>query len=311
MKENPITGSIGVEITGVNLRQPIPDDLAASLRDTLDRNLVVVLRDQFLDIDQHRRLAGVFGAPVVNPYATGLPDYPEMTRVVKEADERTGVFGGGWHSDLTFLEQPPNGSVLCAIEVPPWGGDTLFSSQRAAWESLPDPIKLLLEGRSAVHVGKPYGVKWAPPLEQQAMKGSTRRNDPEADRERFHPAVLTHPVNGHRSLFVNETYTMRLDGLSEAESAPILRQVFQHSTLPEYCCRLRWSAGMVVVWDNYSTQHYAINDYHGHRREMRRTTFRNRPITQWCGAVPRTLSTSREYAHKGDRSILNKGNEQV
>lgn len=292
MREQPVTGGIAAEITDIDLRQPISEDLAEALRDSLDRNLVIVLRDQFLDADQHRHLAEVFGKPAPNPYAQGLPDYPEMTRVVKEADERTGVFGGGWHSDLTFLEEPPNGSVLCAIEVPPWGGDTLFASQCAAWDGLPEPLRLLLDGRDAVHVGKPYGVKWAPPIEQQSMKGSTRRNDPEADRERFHPAVLTHPVSGRRSLYLNETYTMRLDGLSEAESTPILHQIFQHSTLPEYSCRLRWSAGMVVIWDNYRTQHYAINDYHGHRREMRRTAFRNRPISQWRG----TAGTTRDAA---------------
>ncbi len=283
MKAHPITGGIGAELRGVDLKQPISDDLAGALREALDRYLVIVLRDQHLDVDQHRRLAEVFGSPAINPYATGMAEHPEMTRVIKEASERTGVFGGGWHSDLTFLETPPNGSILCAIEVPPYGGDTLFTSQCAAWEALPEPLKLLLDGRDAIHVGKPYGVKWAPPVEQQSMKGSTKRNDPEADKERFHPAVLTHPRTGRRSLFLNETYTMRLDGLSEAESAPILHQIFQHATLPEYGCRLSWTPGMVTIWDNYSTQHYAINDYHGFRREMRRTTFQATPISEWRG----------------------------
>jgi taurine dioxygenase len=282
MKEHPITGGVAAELSGIDLKQPISDDLAEALRDSLARNLVLVIRDQFLDVDQHRRLAEVFGPPAINPYAPGKGDHPEMTSVIKEASERTGVFGGGWHSDLTFLEKPPGGSVLCAIQIPPYGGDTLYASQQAAWDALPEPLKQLLDGRDAIHVGKPYGVKWAPPVEEQSMKGSTKRNDPEADKERFHPAVLTHPVTGRKGLYINETYTMRLDGLSEADSAPILRQIFQHSTLPEFCCRLRWSPGMVTIWDNYSTQHYAINDYHGHRREMRRTTFEgDRPIREW------------------------------
>ena len=206
-----------------------------------------------------------------------------MTTILKEADERTGVFGGGWHTDLSFLDHPPGGSVLVGIDIPPYGGDTMFCSQQAAWDSLPEPMKSLLDGRTAAHVGKPYGIKWAPPVEEQAMKGSTKRGDPDADRERMHPAVLTHPVTGRKGLYINPTYTLRLDGMSEADSAPILQQLFSHCALPEHCLRLRWSPGMVVVWDNYSTQHYAINDYHGFRREMRRATFRNEGLKAWGG----------------------------
>lgn len=113
------------------------------------------------------------------------------------------------------------------------------------------------------------------------MKGSTRRGDPEADIERWHPAVLRHPVTGRRGLYVNPTYTLRIEGMSEEASRPILEQIFAHCTLPEHCLRLRWSPGMVVIWDNYSTQHYAINDYHGFRREMRRATFQNDGIAAW------------------------------
>lgn len=284
MQFHPMTGAIGAEIDGVDLKQPISSDLAGALRDALDRFLVIMVRDQNLDVAQHRRLAEVFGAPAVNPYATGPTEHPEMTYVIKEADERTGVFGGGWHTDLSFIERPPGGSVLCSIEVPPYGGDTLYSSQQAAWDALPDPLKLLLDGRDAIHVGKPYGIKWAPPVEEQAMKGSTKRGDPEADKERFHPAVLTHPVTGRRSLYLNPTYVMRLDGMSEEQSRPILEQLFQHATQPEFCCRLRWTPGAVAIWDNYSTQHNAINDYHGFRREMRRTTFEGRPLSEWTGA---------------------------
>ena len=293
MQLHPITGTIGAEITGIDLKQPISADLAEALRQALDTHLLLVIRDQFLDVPQHRALAQVFGRPAVNPYGPGPAEHPEMTSVIKEASERTGVFGGGWHTDLSFIETPPNGSVLAAIEVPPYGGDTLWANQRAAWEALPETLKELLDGRDAIHVGKPYGIKWAPPVEEQAMKGSTKRGDPEADKERFHPAVLTHPTTGARSLYVNPTYTMRLDGMNEEDSRPILKLLFEHSTLPEFCCRLRWTAGAVAIWDNYSTQHYAINDYHGFRREMRRTTFQSRPISEWRGvAAPGTTRTA-------------------
>lgn len=283
MHIEPITGAFGAEISQVDLTSEITDSLANDLRDALAKHLVIVLRNQPMSADQHRKLTKVFGDPSINPYAPGPEAHPEMTSIIKEADERTGVFGGGWHTDLSFLDHPPGGSVLAGIEIPPYGGDTMFCSQQAAWDNLPEPMKELLENRNTIHVGKPYGIKWAPPLEEQAMKGSTKRGDPDADRERFHPAVMTHPVTGRKSLYINPTYTLRLDGLSEEQSAPILEQLFNHCTLPEHCLRLRWSKDMVVVWDNYSTQHYAINDYHGFRREMRRATFQNDGIAAWRG----------------------------
>lgn len=124
MHITPITGVFGAEITGMDCAAPIGSDLAQALRAALARHLVIVLRDQRLDPDQHRALTRVFGEPAVNPYAPGPPEHPEMTSIIKEADERTGVFGGGWHTDLSFLEQPPGGSVLAAVEIPPYGGDT-------------------------------------------------------------------------------------------------------------------------------------------------------------------------------------------
>lgn len=285
MQEHPITGAFGAELTGLDLTGPISDDLAAALRDALARNLVLMIREQNLDIDAQRRLTRVFGEPEVNEYVPGPPEHPDMSHIVKEPREGGGVFGGGWHTDMSFMDQPSGGSVLCGLDIPPYGGDTMFLSQQAAWDSLPDVMKTLLEGRDLIHVGKPYGVKWAPPIEEQSMRGSTKRGDPAADRERYHPAVLTHPVTGRKGLYLNPTYTLRIDGMSEEASQPILHQLFAHTALPEHTLRLRWSAGAVAIWDNFSTQHYAINDYAGFRREMRRSTFQARPIADWDARV--------------------------
>ncbi|MEL6217833.1 MAG: TauD/TfdA family dioxygenase [Pseudomonadota bacterium] len=281
MELTPITGTIGAEIAGVDLAAPIDAALAEALRGALDRHLVLMIRGQALDIDAQMRLVEVFGAPVPNPYASGMAEQPAMTRIVKEADDRAGVFGGGWHTDLSFLAEPPAGSVLCGVEIPPYGGDTLFASQQAAWDLLPAPLQAFLEGRKVAHVGKPYGIKWAPPVEEQSMKGATKRGDPEADRERWHPAVIRHPRTGRRGLYLNPTYALRFEGMSEEDSRPILEKLFQLSTLPEICCRLRWSEGAVAIWSNYATQHYAVNDYAGFRREMRRVAFAADPLTDW------------------------------
>lgn len=284
--EHPITGRIGAEIAGVDLRRPISIDLASALRDALARRLVLFFRDQGLSIPAQKRLTEVFGPLARSTYIEGMPDDPFVIKVVKEAAETGGVFGGDWHSDLSFLEQPPAGSLLNAVEVPPYGGDTLWSNQAAAYEALPADLRAIIDDRDAVHVGKPHGVKWAPPPETR-MTGAIRivRDDPKADEERFHPAVLTHPVTGRRSIYVNPIYVTRFDGMSEDESRPILDRLRAHCIRPEFFCRFRWSAGTIAVWDNYSTLHYAVNDYAGFRRLMYRTTFSGRPIAQWRGAA--------------------------
>ena len=283
LRERPLTGTIGAEIEGVDLGQPVSADLAGALREALARHGVLFFRDQHLSIDRLKALTRAFGAPMHLPYVAPLEGEPEVIRVLKEADETGGVFGGDWHTDFSFLEAPPAGSILAAEVVPEAGGDTLWASQAAAWEALPAPLRDLLAGRYAIHVGKPYGVKWAPPAATRSG-GSMRmaRGDPSADAERAHPAVLRHPVTGREALFLNPTYVTRLDGLTEEESRPILEAVQRHATRPEFCCRFRWTPGAVAVWDNLFTQHYAVNDYHGHRRLMHRTTF--------AGPAPRALA---------------------
>jgi taurine dioxygenase len=283
MKHHPLTGTIGAEITGIDLRQPISDDLAGCLKDALARHQVLFFRDQNLSLDLLKAVTRAFGPLMRLPYVQPLADEPEIIRVLKEADERGGVFGGDWHTDFSFLERPPAGSLLSAEVIPPYGGDTVWVSQTVAWETLPEPLQQLLDGRDAIHVGKPYGVKWAPPQKERAGASiRMTRGDPEADIERAHPAVIQNPVTGRAAVFLNPLYVTRLDDLTEAESRPILDQIQRHATRPEFCCRFRWSAGALAVWDNLFTQHYAVNDYQGHRRLMYRTTF--------SGPSPRELA---------------------
>ena len=278
MHVEKMTGRIGAVITGVDLKGSIGDNLAETLRDALAEHQVVVLPDQHLDLAAQKRLTEAFGPLFRTDYVDHMDGEPFVIRVLKEADEVGGVFGGDWHADFSFLEQPPVGSVLNGVEVPAHGGDTLWASQMVAWETLPAPLQRLLDGRDAIHVGKPYGVRWAPPADERSGASiRMRRGDPEADAERRHPAVFTHPRTGRRGLFLNPLYVARLDGLSEAESRPILDQIQRHTLRPEFQVRLRWQPGTVAVWDNFQTQHYAVNDYHGQRRLMYRTTFGGPP----------------------------------
>ncbi|WP_371055779.1 TauD/TfdA dioxygenase family protein [Rhodosalinus sp. K401] len=275
-----LTGFLGAQMQGTDLRALDDPDLRSALRSALAEHQLLIIRDQSLSIEDQKRLTEVFGELMQLPYVAPMHDDPSVIAVLKEAHEDSGgVFGGEWHSDFSFLDNPPAGSVLNAQEIPPVGGDTLWSSQIAAFETLPEHLKSFLDGRRAVHVGKPYGVKFAPPSEARA-NASIRmtRGDPEADCEVLHPAVLINPDTGARALYLNPIYTTRFDGMTEEESRPFLEQIYKHAVRPDFSVRHKWRAGDVVIWDNRMTLHYATNDYAGFRRLIYRTTFRSSPL---------------------------------
>lgn len=274
-----LTGFMGAEVKCPDLASDIDDDTACALRHALAEHHMIVLRGQHLSLAAQKRLTAVFGPAMQLPYVRPIPDDPEVIAVLKEAHEiNTGVFGGDWHSDFSFLENPPAGSVLNAVEVPETGGDTVWSSQVAAYRSLPKDLRHIVDGRKAVHVGAPYGVKHAPPIEDRANASiKMSRGDPNADREILHPAVVTDAVSGAQALFVNPIYTTRIEGMSEEDSRPILQAIYKHATRPDFCCRLRWQAGDVAIWNNRMTLHYATNDYDGTRRLLYRTTYSGLP----------------------------------
>lgn len=270
-----LTGLMGAEVSGIDLSQDITDKAAESLRQALADYQMITIRGQHLSLPRQKRLTEVFGPIMQLPYVEPLKNDNQVIAVLKEADEcNTGIFGGEWHSDFSFLENPPAGSLLSAVEVPKVGGDTVWASQVSAYASLPTHLKDIVDGRKAVHVGTPYGVKHAPPPESRA-NASIRmsRGDPDADREILHPAIITHPKSGRQALFLNPIYTTRFEDMSEEESKPILQEIYKHCTRPDFSCRLRWQAGDIAVWDNRMSLHYATNDYDGSRRLLYRTTF--------------------------------------
>lgn len=275
MELEPVSGTIGALVRGVDLSAPIGEPLADALIAALDVHLVLFLEAQRIDRAALKRATESFGRLLRVPYVSPLPDDPDVIAVLKEADEANiSNFGGTWHSDFSFLPEPPGGSLLYAIETPPYGGDTLWSNQIVAWETLPDELRQILEHRRAVHTGAPYGIKHRP---DGALRLSAsirmKRNDPQADRECLHPAVRTHPRSGRKALFINPIYTVRLEGMSVEESRPVLSSVYRHATQPEFTCRFRWHPGSLAIWDNRTTMHYGLNDYDGFRRLLYRTTF--------------------------------------
>jgi len=270
-----LTGYIGAEIEGVEINSGLSDSEQSQIISALNDHHVIAFRCQSISLSDQKEFTKIFGELVTLPYVTPIKDDESVIAVLKEADERnTGVFGGEWHSDFSFLENPPAGSVLNARDIPETGGDTIWANQVIAYETLPADLKALVNARKAVHVGKPYGVKFAPPIETQANASiKMRRGDPLADREVCHPAVITLPATGQQALFLNPIYTTRFDDMTVEQSAPYLEAIYKHCSRPDFSMRWKWQEGDVVVWNNRTTLHYATNDYDGFRRLLYRTTY--------------------------------------
>jgi taurine dioxygenase len=258
-------GAVGAEITGVDLSEPLSEAARDSIRRTLADRGVVFFRDQLLTPEQHIGFARQFGGINVNRFFAHAEGYPEIALVVKEPEQKKNI-GGGWHTDHSYDHLPALGSVLYAREVPPVGGDTLFASMYAAYDSLSDGLKRTLGGMRAVHSSRHvFGVV------REDMKGRYR-NPEAAVQDAVHPVVITHPDSGRKALYVNPGFTLRFDGWSDEESKPLLSYLYQHAVKPEFCTRFAWRNGSIAFWDNRSTWHYAVNDYQGERRLMHRIT---------------------------------------
>ena len=277
---DPLTPNIGANIICGDVSF-LSDEVRKMLYQALVQYKVIFIKDQQLDESQLIEFSKGFGELMTLPYIKPLKDFPQIIAVLKEANEiNMGVFGGDWHSDFSFLREPPAASILYSLEIPPLGGDTVWTNMAAAYSALSDDMKDFLRDREVIHTGAPYGVKNAPDPATQ-FKGSIvmDRNNPEADQETVHPAVCRHPDSGEASLFINPTYTTRFADMSQQQSAPILTQLFAHCVRPEFSCRFRWSANTVAIWDNRITMHYAVNDYDGHRRLLHRTAIKGASLT--------------------------------
>ena len=263
----PIAGAMGAEIHGVDASRELDDTTVAALRKALLDHLVVFLPDQTLTPEQQLRFARRFGEPMIYPFVKGLDGLPEVTPILKKEEDRNN-FGGIWHSDTVYQDEPPMGTMLYALELPPFGGDTLFANQYLAYDSLSDGMKALLAPLKAINIsGKGRVQQTRTDMMKHASAGL--KGD---ELESCHPVIRTHPETGRKALYVNVAHTVRFDGMTEEESTPILEYLFEHQIQPEFTCRFRWSQGAVAFWDNRAAMHYPINDYHGYRRLMHRIT---------------------------------------
>ena len=266
----PVAGALGAEVGGLDLAQPPTTEVRAALRQAWLDHLVLFFRDQELTSEGFFDFASMFGEPVEYPFVPGLPGHPEIIEVAKLPEE-TINFGGIWHSDTTYLAEPPMATTLLAREVPPAGGDTLYANQYAAFEALSPALQNLLVPLRAISTSA---------LADVSKTREDRRRDaseqgyvaPAEEFEAVHPVVRTHPETGRRALFVNRAHSSRFEGMTEEESRPLLQYLFEHQVRPEFTCRFRWEAGSIALWDNRCAMHNPVNDYHGHRRVMHRIT---------------------------------------
>ncbi len=261
-----VAGALGAEVRGVDLKAVLGDQAVfAELRQLWLAHQVLFFRGQDLTPAQFMKFAGHFGTPVDYPMVKGLADFPHIIEVKKLEHERA-AFGAIWHTDTAYLERPPMASMLLARELPPYGGDTLFSNMYLAFDSLSPGLKKLLESLKAVNSSAKADVSRT---REDAIKASGMEIK---NYSAEHPVVRTHPETGRKALYVNPGHTVRFVGWTEEESAPLLRFLFDHQVKPEFTCRFAWQPGSIAMWDNRCALHNPVNDYHGHRRLMLRIT---------------------------------------
>lgn len=262
-----MAGALGAELSDIDLSAPLEAECVEEIRNALHEFGVIVLRNQDITPQQYLNFAQYFGDILPYPMVQGLPDFPDIVPVLKKEDE-TVNFGGLWHSDTTYLEKPPMGSMLLALELPPKGGDTIWSNMLMAYETLSDGMKEMLDGLIAINSAK----KGSAAATREDRRKDAAKDDSGLQTTAEHPVVRTHPATGKKSLYVNFGHTTHFKDMTEAESAPILNYLFKHQTRPEFTCQLHWEVGTIAFWDNRITQHNPINDYHGYRRLLHRIT---------------------------------------
>lgn len=259
---------IGAQVANLDLTRPLSDAQFEQLYHALLRHQVLFLRDQAITPHQQRALAARFGDLHIHPVYPHADGVEEI--IVLDTHQDNPPDNDNWHTDVTFINTPPAVAILASKLLPESGGDTLWASGIAAWETLSAPIKTLLDGLHAEHDFKKSFQEYKyrrTEEEHQRWQEAVAKHPPVQ-----HPVVRTHPVSGRKALFVNEGFTTRIVELSEKESHAVLELLYAHATKPEFQVRWRWQPNDVAIWDNRVTQHYANADYYPARRIMHRAT---------------------------------------
>lgn len=272
MRVEPSGEACGAAVTGVDLAGELDPALIAEIRAAWLEHRVLAFRDQTMDDDSLERFTQAMGGFGEDPFFAPIEGRSHIAAIRREADETTPLFAENWHSDWSFLERPPAGTCLLAIEVPPVGGDTLFADQHAAWEALPTERQHQLEGLRAIHSARyaysPQGTYG----EKDAGRSMDIRPSEAAMATQTHPLIATHPETGRGGFFSALGYIIGIEGMDDREAMPLLRELYAWQTREEFVHRRTWEPGMLVLWDNRAVLHRATGGYEGYRRELHRTT---------------------------------------
>jgi taurine dioxygenase len=269
-----LTLALGAVVQGISLDVELPQETIAQIRLALDEHLVLFFENQRITPAQQRDFAARFGDLYVHPFYPGDENAPQI--MIMEHDARRRANADRWHTDVTYLETPPQAAVLYAEEVPEVGGDTLWANMYRAYETLSEPVKQMIMGLRAVH----SFAKNFTPARFRELRMEDQMERLYADHPPVsHPVARTNPVNGRKALFVNQDFTAHIEGVSERESDAILRLLYDHMARPEFQVRWRWRPNTVAMWENRWTQHCALADYYPQRRRVRRATIiGDRPV---------------------------------
>jgi taurine dioxygenase len=269
---SPQPTGFGAEITGLDLSRPLAAPVLAEVKAAWARHAVVAFPDQPLSLDALEAFTLAMGGFGHDPFIKPMPGRPNVLELRREPDEKATNFGAGWHSDWSFQDRPPAATLLRSEVVPPVGGDTLFCDCARAYEALSPTMQRMLAPLQAIHsAARPYGTQgsFAKETAQRTMQIITSK---EAEKTRTHPLVRTHPVTGRKALFVSPVYTVGVEGLTVPEADALLGFLFKHMVQDQFIYRHHWKAGMLLMWDNRCTMHFAEGGYDGHLRLMHRTT---------------------------------------
>jgi taurine dioxygenase len=266
----PYTPCIGATVHGLDLSQPLSALAQTELQSALAQYEVLFFRDQQLTPAQQVAFTRTFGeVHEVKAFFPRLQDQPEI-EVVESTAEKPGA-SNNWHADVTWRDQPPVGTSLYAQLIPPMGGDTLWASMTAAYAALPTDFQAYLETLTALHTWEVSG--WPGYLLGKDASGVMLQEARAKYPPVTHPVVRVHPITGKKILYVNPTFTTHIHGLPRVQSDALLAQLFALISVPEYQARFRWEPQSLAVWDNRSTQHYAVADFYPQHRKLHRITF--------------------------------------
>lgn len=274
---HPLASAMGAEIRGVDLSD-VSDDVMAEIEDALYRHKMVFFRDQEISFTDHENLILQLGEFGTDAYTTGVPGHPNIQPLIKEASVTTkSVFGSGWHVDSAFLECPPSIAINYGVDIPPYGGDTMFANAVLAYNSLSPamqemiaPLKVWMSGKNVL-----ANMQSEKQSQESGKVGAIGNIELDLNAQQmlegfYHPMVRTHPVSGEKSLYVDKIYACGIEGMTDDEARPLLDFLSSFATQESFTCRLRWENNTVIMWDNRICLHQAFNDYDGYRREMYR-----------------------------------------